>query len=43
MTTAYAWDKGYPVFPVLIATMFLGFPLPLLLVALVPDKLKTER
>ena len=34
MTTAYAWDKGYPVFPVIIATMFLEFPLPLLRVCL---------
>jgi hypothetical protein len=32
----YASAKRYPAFPVFLASLFLGFPLPLLLLALAP-------
>lgn len=35
-----ASEKDVPPFPVFIVSLFLGFPLPLLLVALAPDRAK---
>ena len=37
-TSLYASERGHPWLPVLLATLFLGFPLPLLLVALLPGR-----
>lgn len=36
-TAIYADSKGFSSPPVFLATLFLGFPLPVLLIALAPD------
>lgn len=42
LTASYAWSKGHPAFAVFIATAFLGFPLPVLLIALAPDRIGVQ-
>ena len=37
-TAAYAGRKGYPFVPVLVAALFLSFPVVLLIVALAPSR-----
>ena len=37
-TALYASERGHPWLPVLLAALFIGFPLPLLLAALLPGR-----
>ena len=42
-TASYANRKGFPFLPVLVVCVFIGFPIPLLVVALAPSRPPSSR
>jgi hypothetical protein len=42
-TASYASRKGFPFIPMLVACVFVGFPIPLLIVALAPSRAPSGR